>query len=609
MIDPLGRMTQYDYDDANRVIAVHEPSQTTLGAADATATHYAYDTLGNLRLVTDPLTNTTQYQYDGQQRVKSEIDGNLHATTYVYGVADELKSLTDADGNKTTWEYDPAGQVTTETNQLTKAHHYLYDNFGRVSQMTDPDGRVSLYSYNDLNELTREEWFADQTTLDHFRENYPNVNALETLYYTYDQAGDLMSATDKLGSPKYPGPTVSSETFSYDALGNRTQTIDDFTGNGLMASAGESAGVTLRDQYSMNLLKQSSAAIGTSIYDSPPGNYGQNTANTKADFLNTYAYDALNRLKTLEQATQADAPANQRNSVSNKRVDLTYYADSQLETINRSANGSAVADSAHHYDTRGRLDGIAQTSHYPPYGNSPFTGYTYDAADQLKTVSGSDSASYQYNAAGQLTTSDISTTIGYDPNGNRNTGGFQVSSVGGTGNNQIAGDATYTYQYDAEGNIILRTKRDNSGYTTYQWDHRNRLTKVTDYSFITGAFRETQRVEYTYDALDQLIGRKVYLYGANGPSTSEHFIYDNGQIVLRLADDGTIQDRYLWGLAVDELLRRKQAPARPPTLRTIRPGPSPTTWGRPGIGSTPRRSARSRDGRRLRPELAFKHEL
>ena len=64
------------------------------------------------------------------------------------------------------------------------------------------------------------------------------------------------------------------------------------------------------------------------------------------------------------------------------------------------------------------------------------------------------------------------------------------------------------------------------------------------------------KVEYAYNARNELITRKADADGTSGYQTElrEHYIYDEGQIVLRLNSDGGVTHRYLWTNEVDQLL-------------------------------------------------------
>ena len=91
--------------------------------------------------------------------------------------------------------------------------------------------------------------------------------------------------------------------------------------------------------------------------------------------------------------------------------------------------------------------------------------------------------------------------------------------------------------------------------TTFTWDNRNRLTRAT----LKNSSGVTQQVvDYTYDAMNQLIGEKVTPYsdGEAGTPTVRRFVYDplTGEMQLAFNGSGNLTDRYLWGPMVDQVL-------------------------------------------------------
>ncbi len=158
--------------------------------------------------------------------------------------------------------------------------------------------------------------------------------------------------------------------------------------------------------------------------------------------------------------------------------------------------------------------------------------YGYDDADQLTSVTRSGVGLESYD---------------YDDAGNREMAGYTTGTA-----NRLTSDGTFDYQYDAEGN---RTKKLLAGTATvveqYTWDYRNRLTRVTFYT--GGAVAKT--VDYSYDAFNHLIGRKVT---SGGTTDQRYFVYDGDQMVLVMDPNGAVQNRYLWGAAVDEILADEQ---------------------------------------------------
>jgi RHS repeat-associated protein len=241
-----------------------------------------------------------------------------------------------------------------------------------------------------------------------------------------------------------------------------------------------------------------------------------------------------------------------------KRVDFNYNLASQFESIERYASvdtSAPVVASTFEYDGRGRLEEIEHESIVTH-------GYVYDQADRLTSYINSaysaENVTYSYDDRGQLLGADYASltdeTYTYDDNGNRNNGGFTLGT-----NNRLTTDGTYTYAYDDEGNRTAKFIDDNSNsqldagdddITEYEWDHRNRLTQVTERATYGGA--ATQVVDYVYDAFDRLISRTV-------DSDTEFLINDGRRVVLTLESDGDVIRRSLWADAVDMLLADEDA--------------------------------------------------
>ena len=189
---------------------------------------------------------------------------------------------------------------------------------------------------------------------------------------------------------------------------------------------------------------------------------------------------------------------------------------------------------------------------------SSTTTWTFDAAHRLtQFVSSIDGVSdYGYDNINQLTTASHATQSNenytYDENGNRTTPGYSTDVY-----NRLSSDGTYTYEYDAEGNRIRRTEISTGAVTDYEWDHRNRLVRVTDRPSTAGPI--TQTVQHTYDPFNRWITKQVDPDG-DGPQSADitHYEYDGNQIVLELNESNSITHRYLWGPAVDQILADEQ---------------------------------------------------
>ena len=180
------------------------------------------------------------------------------------------------------------------------------------------------------------------------------------------------------------------------------------------------------------------------------------------------------------------------------------------------------------------------------------TDYTYDDRDQL---TGAD------RATGDTRGNE---TYQYDANGNR-----VDSHLHGTGYvtgeaNRLMSDGTYNYEYDAEGNMTLRTKIANGDYRVFEWDHRTRLVAVNDFLANDTAVQE---VEFIYDTFDRRIFKQVDGTPTDAVDAAfSHYVYDRAHISFEFADsDGqgpnpqVQEQRYLHGEEVDQVLAQENS--------------------------------------------------
>ncbi|MEX2316721.1 MAG: RHS repeat-associated core domain-containing protein [Pirellulales bacterium] len=186
--------------------------------------------------------------------------------------------------------------------------------------------------------------------------------------------------------------------------------------------------------------------------------------------------------------------------------------------------------------------------------------YGYDNASRITSFNtGTTTRGFGYDDAGQLTASDRSGTTddesyAYDDNGNRTLLGGQEITTSLA--NRVTNDGVFTYTYRKQGNLWFRTRDDEAAAVDkkieYDWDHRNRLIKVT---IKNQGGATTSTIDYTYDASDRRVER---VYDANGQMpgevTTEHFVYDGADVVLRFGDAGELTHRYLYGPQIDQVL-------------------------------------------------------
>ena len=549
VVDENGNRTEFEYDAMNRLTRITEPDPDGAGPLSAPVTQFAYDARGNLVSTIDARNNTTQNQYDAQDRVIKVIDhennetrfqydriGNLTAvidplgnrtvnrydarnrlietidpdggsTRFGYDADDNVVSLTDPVNNTTVFAYDARNRLTAETDPFGHSILYTYDVVNNLTGKTDRNGRQTTYAYDDLNRLVTEIWVGGDNaihyTYDHVGNLTSVVDAFSSLAFTYDQR-DRVRTVDNAGTPGAPNVVLA---YAYDDAGNVLSVIDTING---------AAGATT-----------------------------------------SYAYDALHRMTQITQTGSG---------LADKRVDLAYNPLGQFASIDRYsdlAGTQLVVGTTYAYDALNRLTAL---THSNTTGPVAFYNYTYDSSSRITRIEDIDGITdYSYDDRHQLIRADHSDavrpdeTYQYDANGNRIS-----SSLHGTGyitgpGNRLLSDGTYSYAYDNEGNLILRTEIATGDYREFTWDHRNRLIAVIDKS---SDGTPTQEVSFSYDGLNRRISKAVDTTPQDAvDAVITHFVYDREDVILDFVDsDGvgpgaaTLDKRYARGPATDQVL-------------------------------------------------------
>lgn len=518
--DPLGRTVANTYDNLGRVVRVTEPDPDADGPFSAPVTSYRFDLVGNELAMTDPLGHVTRYAYDNlyrrTQQISEDLDGDEGSlgnpvTVYRYDLVGNLLSLTDPVGNTTRWQYDDLDRGTSETitvDGMDVSRLYQYDVMNNLTRQTDRNGRVIEFEYDDLHRLVSERW------LD---ENDVAILAIDMLF---DEANQLLTSHDVTAGSRYD--------YQYDDLGRVTAS---FVANG---------GSTIRFD---------------SVYDAQSRRTSHKaTVGSVADYENDYEFDALHRLTVLRQTGQPS-----ENEVAPKRFDFGYNDASQIVSIERFSeiSGSTlIMSSQYRYDGQARL---ARLEHNDDASTVARYDFAYDAASRMTEITSlvDGKSDYGYDNGDQLTdavhTGQPNESYRYDENGNRTNTNYQTAD-----HNRLRSDGQFTYEHDAEGNRVLRTDLVTGSVTEYAWDHRNRLTAVTDRESSHGPIVQT--VEHRYDPFDRWISTTVDSDGEGGqlPVTTR-YEYDGDNIVLRRDAEGNVTGRYTWGVLVDQIMAEENA--------------------------------------------------
>ncbi|MDO4584599.1 MAG: LamG-like jellyroll fold domain-containing protein [Planctomycetia bacterium] len=426
-------------------------------------------------------------------------------TAYTYDASGQLLSLTDSVGNTTSYAYNYLGLVTSETNATLATRHFTYDALGRLVSKTDRNARTTTYTYDPLGRLTSEKWLSAADTI------------LKTFTYTYDSVGNLLTAND----------ATSSYTYTYDTLNRPLTTTFLFDTQ------------TAAFSYTYD-------ALGRPTQSSL-------TLNNVASRTNTTTYDYLGRATSIRQ---------HGNITDEIFAEFTHNANGLLTSINRYEidDNNLLTSIANTLYTYNANNAVTSITHKKPDETSIVQhSYTYDSTNNIISYLNSldGQTSYNYDFLGQLISADYANqnltdeTYTYDENGNRLTANGSNYTTGT--NNELTSDGTWSYVYDDEGNRI--SKQNSTNRELYTWDHRNRLTKVTqqEYNTKTQEWTTIQIIEYTYDYNNVWI-RKTLDTNADGTADSKSiFIPENYQTTVQLDDtdlsdnvDAAVTHRYLW---------------------------------------------------------------
>ncbi|MGD8456603.1 MAG: RHS repeat-associated core domain-containing protein [Anaerolineales bacterium] len=522
--DTFGRVTQFVYDDNNRLLQTIDPELNT--------TTNVYDDKGNLTSTTDALGRTTTYTYDALDRVVStknadnktstttyNDDGTVASTTdfmgrettYTYDSLKRVTAVTDPDGNTTTTGYDETGNVTSTTDALDRTTTYEYDALGRLIKQTDPDDGETEHFYDENGNRVQTIDPRDYATT----YTYDDLNRLETVTdaqgktttYTYDDVGNRTSVTDA---------NNHTTTFTYDDL-NRLVTTTDHEGNttttvydamGRVSSTTDQLFRTTTYLYDNldRLTSQTDPNSGVTSYTyDDVGN--QLTVTDPNTHTTTTTYDVLNRPETVTDP--------------NGFTTTTVYNDM--------GSVLSVTDHLDHTTSFGYDVLYRQTSVTDPNGNT--TQYTYDdVGNRTKMID--DNAvvtKYEYDDLNRLVAvienykpgfsptheTNVRTEYTYDANGNRLTikdGNGHTSNFVYDSLNRLTSESdplshTWSYTYDDVGNRLTMTDA-NGATTSYGYDTLNRLETI-DYP------AGTADVTFTYDDA----GQRTHMYDGAGTTT------------------------------------------------------------------------------------------
>ncbi len=521
-VHPLGNQIGFSSDETVPFMVPAYPDERAL------RTKNKFDAVGNLTSATDPSGNTTRYRYDARNRLISTTDADGGVTLFEYDLDNNLTALTDPVGNATRYVFGPRSEIIEEIDPLGNTTRYDYDAVGNLIRKHDRNERLTVFEYNAFDELITETWYTSANEL-----TIQNV-----IHYLYDNSGNLLSVNDQF----------SSLTYAYDSR-DRVVMVDN-------------AGTPGAPNVVLNYTYDAYGNVLT-VTDVIDGEAGATTS---------YTYDALHRMLSIEQSGE---------SVSEKAVDFVYNQVGQFGEIARYSDidrNNLVALSDYEYDELNRLTDLDHTNAADLVLAA--YDYEYDPSSRISAIiENGKTTDYSYDDHDQLIGADRvdddvrgDETYAYDNNGNRVSSSLHGNNYETGPNNRLLSDGTFDYEYDNEGNMVHRTEIESGDFRIFDWDHRNRLVRATDFASDGTA---TKRVDFIYDTADRRIAKSVDSDGDEREPAATAWYAHNGEDVLFVFDFETQTDR---GESILSSSRYLNGPSRDHVLATEANQNEQTHW-------------------------------
>ncbi len=510
-----GLVTRFDFASrTNRGIVFYDVSRVTY--PDGATEEFAYDAGGNVLsskdragklwrmtynnrgqvlTVANPLGGQAVFAYHANGTVASRMDSDSGATRFLYDEFSRMTNAVRADGSTVQTVYDPGDRVTAVTDERGSAYRYAYDANDRLTKMTDPAGKITQYQYDARDRLVR---VADRLGNDTLMAYDPleqlskvtnrngHVTAMEydarrrlsalvdpggkRWTFSYDPEGIIAAWANPLGQTQAQESDMRGYPIAYiDALGRRRSMTRNHLGL-VTRMVDELARTNSRAYDSRGLLSAvSKPVIGSARYErNDLGQVTRRTDPTGQHWLEEHT--PMGRLQ------------------------------SETDPLNRSTT--------YQYDTRGRLvltsfaDGTTRQNSYDSRNNP--SAARFSDGTQLQ---------YAYDALNRLVQAgDVA--LAYD-------GESRIT-------NTVASKAAFGAAYDPGGRLVLASYNNGLFAVSYEYDSRDRLTRVSD------SLSGTELI-FTYDDA----GRMTGITRPNGVNGA--FTYDPAGRLTRI-QEGSVLD-------------------------------------------------------------------
>jgi len=511
-IDRFGNEIAYEYDGIHRLQSITYP----------TGQVFDFDYSANTITITDPANRQTQLFRDGSGdlvRISSPDGGQTH---YSYGSRHELESLTTPGGHTYNYQYNYNGmieQVTLPNGEVRQFQPGLAMGLPESAGQGTAGNPLPALKNTDvvdifIDGLDNQTTFsttrsgAMTSTVDALnrkitaeRDNRDLVYSirlanLETLEFTYDDRGNMLSSTDAfdavtryhyneqnqlkgfinaLGDQVVLGYDERGARVSYDD-GTATLT-NTYTARGLLATASDTQNNTTTYDYDANgnlvLISDAEGHTTEFVWDAA-GNI--TSASNDVGQSATFTFDSMNR----------------RLSITNELSETTTFSYDMQGNL-ATAGGPAGLLFTFTYDAMRRVtsqtDALGRQTHYgydvlrnltsvtSPNGTS--ISYAYDGINRLTDISAStgEQVGFEFNTLGQMIRMENNDSLIEAQHDKMGRTTRITYNAGGKYSNQPP-NVGYSLSYDDADQLIGVTQVDGTPLT-YTYDTRGVLSGIT----------------------------------------------------------------------------------------------------------------------------------
>ena len=466
--DPLTNTYSFTYNGNFDLVSVTEPA--------GSRAQRVLDGLGRLVALIDPFGRATKIAYGDQlggcmscgsagvDLPISITDPLTGVTSFKYDAVGNLTNVTDALNNSVGYAYDAMDRLIRRTDQLSKSETYAYDKDGNITNFVDRRGISVSFKYDILDRRTGVVYAAN-----------------DSVRYLYDKVDRLTNVVDSVaGSTKLTCDTLDRMTQVIDINGTITYGYNDGSLRTNMTVAGQNAVGYFYDPANRLTNVVQGTFTSSLTYDDD----GRRTKLMLPNGINVlYNYDFASRLTSIVyQASSTNSIAYTYDSTGNR---VSQGGGFSVYNLPSAVNASSY-DAANHqltfgsynmlYDLDGNVTNII---------NGAITnGLLWSARNQLTNILGAVSATFAYDGLGRRITRTVSsTTEKYAYDGldiiqqlnNTGTVGanyfralaidepWQRIDVGGANTNRI-------YLADALGNAVALADTNKLIQTSYTYD-------------------------------------------------------------------------------------------------------------------------------------------